>query len=144
MKRVPAIRDEIHKLPLKVTNFKRMKGKKTLVIGASENPERYSNRAIQSLRKHGHSVVALAKREGNVIDVPIQTNFPPQKGIHTVTMYVGPQRQPEYYQQILELKPQRVIFNPGTENPELAEKLEKDGIEALEACTLVMLSTNQY
>jgi predicted CoA-binding protein len=118
--------------------------KKTLVIGASENPIRYSYLAIESLRKHGADVVALAKRMGKVADVSIQTEFPKIDDVHTVTLYVGPQRQPEYYKQILELNPKRVIFNPGTENNELVSKLEEKGIEAIEACTLVMLSTGQY
>lgn len=123
---------------LKVTD------KKTLVVGASENPVRYSNMAIRSLRKQGVEVVSLAKRMGKVVDVPILTNFPENEDIHTVTMYVGPQRQPEYYNSLLELNPKRVIFNPGTENDELIEKLESKGIEAIEACTLVMLNTGQY
>lgn len=118
--------------------------KKTLVIGASENPVRYSYLAIQSLRKHGNDVVALAKRMGKVADIAIQTEFPESEDIHTVSLYVGAQRQAEYYNQLLELNPKRVIFNPGAENNELASKLEEKGIEAIEACTLVMLSTGQY
>lgn len=118
--------------------------KKTLVIGASENPVRYSNMAIRSLRQKGIEVVSLAKRTGKVLDVEIQTNFPTNETINTVTLYVGPQWQPEYYSQLLELNPKRVIFNPGTENKELVEILEKNGIEATEACTLVLLSTGQY
>lgn len=121
-----------------------MEKKKTLVIGASENPVRYSNMAIQSLKKHGNEVVALAKRAGKVIDIPIQTEFPEMDDIDTVTLYVGAKRQPEYYDQLLALKPNRVIFNPGTENEELSELLEQNGIEAIEACTLVMLNTGQY
>ncbi|MCE4563388.1 CoA-binding protein [Maribellus sp. CM-23] len=117
--------------------------KKTLIIGASENPERYSNRAIRSLRSHNHEVLALAKREGRVEDVKIATAFPEDK-VHTVSMYVGPQRQPEYYSQILEMKPQRVIFNPGTENETFSALLEENDIEAVEACTLVMLSIGNY
>src|SRR6056297_2266347 len=118
--------------------------KKTLVIGASPRPHRYSYRAVSSLRSHGHDVVALAKRKNEVEDVEIQTEFPKDEDIHTVTMYVGAPRQPEYYEPLLNLKPKRVIFNPGAENPELYSKLEKEGIEAIEACTLVMLTTNQY
>ena len=121
-----------------------MEKKKTLVIGASENPVRYSNMAIQSLRKHGNEVVALAKRAGKVTDTPIQTEFPEADDIDTVTLYVGAKRQPEYYNQLLELKPKRVIFNPGTENDELSELLQQNGIETIEACTLVMLNTGQY
>jgi predicted CoA-binding protein len=89
-------------------------------------------------------VVAVAKRKNRVADVEIQTEFPKDKDIHTVTLYVGAPHQPEYYEPLLNLKPQRVIFNPGAENPELYKKLEKEGIEAVEACTLVMLATNQY
>lgn len=118
--------------------------KKTLVIGASENPVRYSYLAIQSLRKHGNDVVALAKRMGKVADIAIQTEFPESEDIHTVSLYVGAQRQAEYYSQLLELNPKRVIFNPGAENNELVSKLEEKGIEAIEACTLVMLSTGRY
>lgn len=118
--------------------------KKTLVIGASPKPHRYSYRAVSSLRSHGHEVVALAKRKNKVTDVEIQTEFPEDEDIHTVTLYVGATRQPEYYEPLLSLKPQRVIFNPGAENPELYSKLKKEGIEAIEACTLVMLTTNQY
>jgi hypothetical protein len=117
---------------------------KTLVIGASTKPERYSNMAIRALRKHNHEVFALAKREGVVADVPIKTEFPVNDNIHTVTMYVGAKHQPEYYKSLLELKPERVIFNPGSENFELAEMLEMNGVETIEGCTLVMLSTNQF
>lgn len=118
--------------------------KKTLVIGASPKPHRYSYRAVSSLRSHGHDVVALAKRKNKLMDVDIQTEFPHNEDIHTVTLYVGAPRQPEYYEPLLNLKPKRVIFNPGAENPELYNKLEEEGIEAIEACTLVMLTTNQY
>ncbi len=89
-------------------------------------------------------MVALAKRKNQVEDVEIQTEFPENKDIHTVTLYLGAHRQPEYYEPLLNLKPNRVIFNPGAENPELVEKLAEEGIEAIEACTLVMLATNQY
>ncbi len=117
--------------------------KRTLVIGASENPARYSNRAIRALRNNDHPVLALAKRGGQVEDVQFETEFPTE-AVDTVTLYVGLQRQPEYYEKILALKPRRVIFNPGTENPEFYEMLEENGIEAVEACTLVMLSIGNY
>ena len=120
-----------------------MKIKRTLVIGASENPARYSNMAIRSLRNHNHEVLALAKREGKVDDVNITTEFP-DEDIDTVSLYVGPQWQTEYYEKVLKLKPQRVIFNPGTENPEFENLLEENDIEAVEACTLVMLSIGNY
>lgn len=118
--------------------------KKTLVIGASTKPERYSNKATRMLREYGHDVVALAKRAGLVDEVPIQTEFPADDVIHTVTLYLGPNRQHEYYEQLLELHPERVIFNPGAENPGLKEKLESAGIEPVENCTLVMLRTGQF
>jgi len=121
-----------------------MGNKKTLVIGASSNPDRYSNMAIRALKSHQYEVVALAKRAGEVAGVPIQTVFPANELIHTVTLYVGPQHQPEYYQQVIDLQPERVIFNPGTENIEFAEMLEFKGIETIEGCTLVMLSTGQF
>jgi len=121
-----------------------MTNKKTLVIGGSENPARYSNRAIRSLRQNNIEVVSIAKREGRVLDVEIKTEFPVSDNIHTITMYIGQPRQSEYYSQILELNPKRVIFNPGAENDELAELLENRGIETTVACTLVMLSTGQY
>jgi predicted CoA-binding protein len=121
-----------------------MENKKTLVIGASANPERYSYKAIQLLRRFNHSVVALAKHTGKVGDVDIQTEFPAKEDIHTVTMYVGAVRQLEYYQALLELKPERVIFNPGAENFELADMLEMKGIETIEGCTLVMLNNGRY
>lgn len=117
--------------------------KKTLVIGASENPERYSNRAIRQLRKHGHEVLALAKKPGKVEDVIIETDFP-KADVHTVTLYVGPKHQPEYYQKVIDLRPQRVIFNPGTENPEFRALLRENGIPYEEACTLVLLSIGDY
>lgn len=119
-------------------------GKRTLVIGASTNPDRYSNMAIRALRNRQHEVIALAKRTGSVSDVTIQTEFPENEDIHTVTMYVGAKHQPEYYKALLELHPERVIFNPGAENLELAEMLEINGIETIEGCTLVMLNTGQY
>lgn len=121
-----------------------MGNKKTLVIGASTNPARYSYLAIQSLRKHGHDVVALAKRRGHVADVDIQTEFPKNEDIHTVSMYVGPKNQTEYQQLLLDLHPERVIFNPGTENIDLIVALETSGIEAIEGCTLVMLNSGHY
>ncbi|HDR51950.1 MAG TPA: CoA-binding protein [Mariniphaga anaerophila] len=118
--------------------------KKTLVIGASPKPERYSNKAIRMLREYDHDVVALAKSAGQVDGVTIQTEFPEDVNIHTVTMYLGAKRQPEYYHQIINLKPKRVIFNPGAENNELRKILESEGIETVEGCTLVMLRTNQF
>ena len=93
--------------------------KKTLVMGASENVQRYSNMAIRKLRQFKHDVVAHGLREGEVVDVPIATDLLPYENIDTVTLYLNPKNQEVYYDYILNLKPNRVIFNPGTENPEL-------------------------
>jgi len=118
--------------------------KKTLVIGASENPERYSNKAVRALVNHGHEVVAVGIRAGNIGDIEITTEKPQYADIHTVTMYIGEQHQMEYVSYILSLKPERVIFNPGAENPTFEQTLKNAGIEATEACTLVLLSIGAY
>jgi uncharacterized protein len=118
--------------------------KKTLVIGASDNPERYSYLAINRLRTKGHPVVAIGRKAVTVADVIIDTAKHPYKEIDTVTMYVGAQHQKEYYDYLLSLHPKRIIFNPGAENRELAELAKTNGIQTLEACTLVLLSTGQF
>ncbi|MBK6829077.1 MAG: CoA-binding protein [Chitinophagaceae bacterium] len=118
--------------------------KKTLVLGASDNPSRYSYLAIQRLRSHGHPVVAIGRKHTQVADVPVTVQPVQEKEIDTVTLYLNPSHQQEYYDYILSLAPKRIIFNPGTENPELEEMARQKGIKTLEACTLVMLSTNQY
>jgi predicted CoA-binding protein len=118
--------------------------KKTLVVGASENPERYSNKAIRALLTHQHEVVALGLKKGNVHGVEFHTEKEAFEDIDTVTLYVGPQNQPGYYDYIIGLKPRRVIFNPGTENPEFISKLKSAGIYPEIACTLVLLATDQY
>jgi len=121
-----------------------MKNKKTLVIGASENPERYSHLAVQKLVAHQQPVVALGSKKGSIDAVPIETERKQWDDIDTVTLYLNPAIQKDYYQYILSLHPKRIIFNPGTENEELYELAKQNGIEAKEACTLVMLSTGQY
>jgi uncharacterized protein len=117
---------------------------KTLVIGASSNPQRYSFLAVNKLLDHNHEVVAVGLNNDTVASVQIQTGFPDLKDVHTVTLYVNPTHQKEYYDYIIGLKPQRVIFNPGTENPELYALLEQNKIPYEAACTLVLLSINQY
>lgn len=117
---------------------------KTLVIGASANPQRYSFLAINKLLDHNHEVEAIGLKNDTVASVKIQTGFPDLKNIHTVTLYVNPTHQKEYYDYIIGLKPQRVIFNPGTENPELYRLLEQNNIAYEVACTLVLLSINQF
>ena len=118
--------------------------KRTLVIGASEKPERYANLAIVRLRKNGHPVFALGLKSGKVDDVKIETGKPNFREIDTVTLYINPKRQEEYFDYIISLKPARVIFNPGTENPEFEKRLAVEGIETEEACTLVLLSIKQF
>jgi len=121
-----------------------MKGKKTLVVGASLNPNRYSNIAIKRLTEKGLETVAIGLREGKIFNVVIDTERKDFKEINTVTLYLNPKRQEEYYNYIIGLKPKRVIFNPGTENLEFIKLLNKNNIESEIACTLVLLSTNQY
>lgn len=118
--------------------------KKTLVLGASENPSRYSNIAINRLTGYDHPVVAIGRRKGNVAGIEFDTDTPEYENINTVTLYLNPTNQQPYYDYILSLKPKRVIFNPGTENEELMTLLRDNNIEPVIACTLVMLSTNQY
>lgn len=116
----------------------------TLVLGASENPARYSNMAIKRLRLHGRPVKAVGLKAGRVGDVPIETGLPAFENIHTVTLYLNPLHQQMYYSYILSLRPRRIIFNPGTENDELAQLAESSQIQPVEACTLVLLATGQY
>lgn len=116
----------------------------TLVLGASIHTDRYSNRAIKLLRAHNHKVIGVGRESGKVIDVEIQTDFPVNESVDTVTLYLNPYHQKEYYQKIVDLKPRRIIFNPGAENPELKILAEKSGIQTEEACTLVLLNTAQY
>lgn len=118
--------------------------KKTLVLGASENPARYGNIALKKLRAHGHDVIAIGRREGRVGDVAIHTTKPQVNDVDTVTLYMNAQNQKDYEAYILSLHPKRIIFNPGAENDALAEKAAAQGIQTFEACTLVMLSTGQY
>ena len=117
---------------------------KTLVIGASEKEERYSNKAIRQLRQHKHPVVAIGPRKGKVLDVAFDKIKEDFKDVDTITLYVGPKNQPDYYDYIVSLNPRRVIFNPGTENEDLYKILKENNIESEVACTLVLLSTNQY
>lgn len=120
--------------------------KTTLVIGASENPERYAYKAIQLLNHYQHSVLALGLRNGMVGTTTIVKDIATFKdqAIDTVTLYINPKLQAAQYQAILDLKPKRVIFNPGTENLEFETLLNENGILTEEACTLVMLKTGQY
>ena len=121
-----------------------MKNKKTLVLGASANPARYSCMAIKKLVNHDYPVVGIGLKEEEVSGIKIHTKQLPLTNIDTVTLYLNPSRQRDYYNYIIELEPKRVIFNPGTENPEFYQLLRQNKIEVEVACTLVMLSMNQY
>lgn len=118
--------------------------KKTLVVGATEKSGRYANLAAQSLLRHGHDIELLGLKEGTIQGHVIQTGQPDLDGVDTVTMYVGARNQSGLYEYIKRLKPRRVIFNPGAENPEFERQLQDEGIEPIEACTLVMLSVGTY
>jgi uncharacterized protein len=120
--------------------------KKTVIIGATTNPSRYAYLAAQMLTSYQYEIVPVGIKEGVVFDKEILDIFekPPVENVDTVTLYIGPHRQPEYYDYILGLKPKRIIFNPGTENDEFEKMAESKGIEALQACTLVMLRSGQY
>ena len=117
---------------------------KTLVVGASTNPRRYSNTAIRRLVANNDETTAFGIRGGTVSGVQIKDNLGDFQNIDTVTLYLNPKNQKEYYQQIIDLNPKRVIFNPGTENPEFYKILENAGVEVEVACTLVLLATGQY
>lgn len=116
----------------------------TLVLGASLKPERYSNKAVHALVDKNHSVMAFGLRVGNIRGVEVQNRLPLKLAIDTVTLYVNASRQKEYYSYLVDLKPRRVIFNPGTENFELISILEKEGIITEIACTLILLSIGNY
>lgn len=120
--------------------------KKTLVLGASTNPDRYAYMAVHLLKEHGHPVVPIGIKKGEVAGETILMlqDKPNVKDVNTVTLYVGPANQKEWYDYILSLKPKRILFNPGTENDELEQIAKSNNIETEQACTLVLLRTNQY
>ena len=117
---------------------------KTLILGATPNPQRYANIAAHRLVSQDHEIVNVGIKEGEVAGQPILNGFPTVEDVDTVTLYVGPRHQPTYYDWLLHLRPRRIIFNPGTENPELARLARENGIETEVACTLVMLASGQY
>lgn len=118
--------------------------KKTLVFGASTNPYRYSNLVIARLTDHGVDTSAFGPIAGEVHGIKIQNKIPIVDNLDTITLYMNPKRQEAYYQDIISLGPKRVIFNPGTENPEFYKLLQENNIEAEEACTLTLLAIDQY
>jgi len=118
--------------------------KKTLIIGASPNPSRYSYKAAHMLKRFNHDIVNIGIKQGEVAGTEIENPGEIHSDIDTITLYIGPALQKQYHDYILETKPKRVIFNPGTENDELEKLLNQHNIEPVEACTLVLLSTGQY
>lgn len=118
--------------------------KKTLILGATPNADRYAYRAAHMLTAKGHPIINIGIKQGEVANVKIEKPAKPYHDVDTITLYIGPDLQEQYYNYILETKPKRVIFNPGTENIEFEKMLGSHGIESLEACTLVLLSTGQY
>ncbi|MGZ5244129.1 MAG: CoA-binding protein [Bacteroidia bacterium] len=117
---------------------------KTLVLGATPNADRFAYRAVMSLLRHGHEVVPVGRKKGEVGGLTILNDPPQVEDIHTITLYLNPTNQQEYYDYIINLKPKRIIFNPGTENEELERRALDNGIEIIEGCTLVMLSVGHY
>ena len=117
---------------------------KTLVLGASPKPERYAFKAINMLKEFGHPVIAVGLREAMIGDTKILTDLPQFNDIDTVTLYLGSENQKAYYNYILDLKPRRIIFNPGTHNSELINLAKEKGIEIIQECTLVLLSSGKF
>ena len=118
--------------------------RRTLILGASPNPSRVSFQATELLQLKGHEVLAIGIRKGLAGTIPIRPADTPPENVHTISLYLNPQRQQDYYEYILETKPKRLIFNPGAENPELSRMAREAGIETIQACTLVMLSIGTY
>lgn len=121
-----------------------MQSNVTMVLGASPNSERYSYLATVMLSEKGYAVYPFGIKKGMIQTKPILQDWPSVGSIETVTLYLGPKAQESYYDRIIALAPKRIIFNPGTENPILADKAKAAGIATIEACTLVMLTTGQY
>ena len=120
--------------------------KKTVIIGATPNTARYAYLAAEMLTEYNHEIVPVGIKTGEVFGKEILDlrKRPLVDAVDTVTMYIGTRHQPEWYDYILNLKPKRIIFNPGTENEELEQLAEDRGIEAIEGCTLVMLRSRQF
>ncbi|PID91551.1 MAG: CoA-binding protein [Bacteroidetes bacterium] len=118
--------------------------KKTVVLGASPNPIRFSYKAVKSLRRHEQEVVPVGFKKGAIAGIQLLSGMPPLENVHTVSLYIGAARQEAYYDYILSLRPKRVIFNPGTENPDFMSTLSQAGIETTNDCMLVMLNEGKY
>ena len=118
--------------------------KKTIVLGASPKEKRYSNMCVKQLRKNDLAVVAIGKKEGKIEDVEIVTGTPAVEKVHTVAIYLAPENQKGYYDYVIHLNPERIIFTPGAENEEFRTKARAYGIETMDACPLVMMNTGIY
>jgi uncharacterized protein len=118
--------------------------KKTLILGASTNPERYSHKAALKLSSYGHEIYCFGKQKGLIENFEIKNELPHSEKFDTVTLYLNPIHQKPFYDFIVKLKPNRVIFNPGTENSELQNLLKENNIYYEESCTLVLLSLSDY
>jgi hypothetical protein len=117
---------------------------KTVVIGASPNQSRYSYKAVQLLNHYEHEVIPIGIREGMIEDQKILTGKPMIDHVHTVSLYIGIEKQNDYYDYIFSLHPKRIIFNPGTENDDFAKRADSKGIETITDCTLVMLNSGRF
>lgn len=120
--------------------------KKTLIVGATTNSARYAYLAAEMLTEYGHEIIPMGIKKGLIFDKEILNirEKPQVVGVDTITLYIGPEHQPEWYEYLINLKPKRIIFNPGTENRDFEQQAKASGIEVLQACTLVMLRSNQY
>jgi len=117
---------------------------KTIVLGASPKAARFSFKAVKDLRLYKHPVIALGFRDGMIEDVKIQKGMPHIEKVHTISLYLGNKRQKKYYDYMIGLKPKRIIFNPGTHNPEFMDLAKKNNIEVIEDCMLIMLQTGEF
>ena len=124
--------------------YKTYKMKKTLVLSASLKPYRYSHKAVCLLNDYNHEVVAIGSQKGKIHNIKVQTDKVAVENVDTVTLYLSPRKQAEFYDYIVALKPKRIIMNPGTENPEFKELAIRHNIEVIEHCTLVMLNMGVY
>lgn len=118
--------------------------KKTLVLGASTNPNRYAYKAAHKLNMYGHAIVLVGIKKGEVLEQKIINTKEIINDIDTITLYIGKKHQAEWYEYIITTNPKRILFNPGTENEELVALAKENGIKTEEACTLVLLGTGQY
>lgn len=121
-----------------------MQHKNTLVLGASTNKERYSYKAVNMLRQKGYTALAVGNKNGKIADVPIQTEWPDDNDIHTISVYLRPELQKQYFEKIRSTRPKRLILNPGTENEAIKKHLNGSGIKIHENCTLVLLVSGQF